>query len=261
VSKWLPRDFNRREIVRVHRSLFPLAFVLVVTLGLPVLLRGNFMKRFGAMGFVFIMSALTVMYGWFRLSSEIGSWEGPPISIPVESTKHLVTPRMAEGSRGMVLRQAPEFTMKATDGADYCLRELIRQGPVLLTFIKIGCPCSEAAQPYFNRLRAAYPHAKILGVIDGELGPANLWGQKIRVSYPLLLDPDLQLVRAYGVENTAYVVLVDQKGQITMHWPGYSASMLQELGATLARLTRSAVRPIDTLDAPVEFYSGCPYDL
>ena len=66
MSKWLPRDFNRREIMRVHRSLFPLAFVLVVTLGLPVLLRGNFMKRFGAMGFVFIMSALTVMYGWFR---------------------------------------------------------------------------------------------------------------------------------------------------------------------------------------------------
>jgi hypothetical protein len=40
VSKWLPRDFNRREIMRVHRSLFPLAFVLVVTLGLPVLLSG-----------------------------------------------------------------------------------------------------------------------------------------------------------------------------------------------------------------------------
>ena len=40
VSKWLPRGFNRREIMRVHRSLFPLAFVLVVTLGLPVLLSG-----------------------------------------------------------------------------------------------------------------------------------------------------------------------------------------------------------------------------
>ena len=132
---------------------------------------------------------------------------------------------------------------------------------MVLTFIKIGCPCSEAAQPFFNRLRAAYPHARILGVIDGDLGPANLWAKKIRVSYPLLLDPNLQLVRAYGVENSAYVVLVDQKGQIVMHWPGYCASMLQELGATLALLTRSAVRPIDTVDAPVEFYSGCPYDL
>ncbi len=161
----------------------------------------------------------------------------------------------------MVFRQAPAFTLKATDGAEYSLGKLIREGPLVLTFIKIGCPCSEAAQPFFNRLRVAYPHARILGVIDGDLGPANLWAKKIRVSYPLHLDPNLQLVRAYGVENSAYVVLVDQKGQIMMHWPGYCASMLQELGASLSRLTGSAVRPIDTVNAPVEFYSGCPYDL
>ena len=207
------------------------------------------------------MLVLSIFYAWFRLSSELGNREEPAIIISEQTTKHLVTPKMAEASRGMVSRQAPAFTLKATDGAEYSLSKLIHDGPLLLTFIKIGCPCSEAAQPYFNRLQAAYPHARILGVIDGGLGPANLWASKIRPSYPLLLDPDLRLVRAYGVENSAYVVLVDQKGQIMMHWPGYSAPMLQELGATLARLTRSAVRPIDTLDAPVEFYSGCPYDL
>ena len=77
----------------------------------------------------------------------------------VETAKHVVTPSMAEASRGMVFRQAPAFTLKATDGAEYSLGELIHEGPLLLTFIKIGCPCSEAAQPFFNRLRAAYPHA------------------------------------------------------------------------------------------------------
>src|SRR5208337_4269472 len=60
---------------------------------------------------------------------------------------------------------------------------------------------------------------------------------KIRVSYPLLLDPNLQLVRAYGVENSAYVVLVDQKGQIMMDWPGYSASMLQASSTPGALMT------------------------
>jgi peroxiredoxin len=178
------------------------------------------MKRPGAIGFVALMLVLGILYAWFRLSSELGNWENPTTIITVETAKHVVTPSMAEASRGMVFRQAPAFTLKATDGAEYSLGELIREGPLLLTFIKIGCPCSEAAQPYFNRLRAAYPHVRIFGVIDGDLGPANLWAKKIRVSYPLLLDPNLQLVRAYGVENSAYVVLVDQKGQITMHWPG-----------------------------------------
>ena len=46
-------------------------------------------------------------------------------------------------------------------------------------------------------------------MIDGELGPAKLWSGKIRASYPSLLDPDLKLVRAFGVENSAYVVLID----------------------------------------------------
>ncbi len=219
------------------------------------------MRRSTIILFAFPILGVGFLYAWVRLSSETDLLGKPPTEVPGVPARHVVTPSMAEASRGMVLRQAPAFTLKATDGAEYSLGELIREGPLLLTFIKIGCPCSEAAQPYFNRLRAAYPHARILGVIDGDHGPANLWAKKIRVSYPLLLDPNLQLVRAYGVENSAYVVLVDQKGQIMMHWPGYSASMLQELGATLAGLTRSAVRPIDTLDAPVEFYSGCPYDL
>ena len=219
------------------------------------------MKRFSAIGIVALMMAISILYAWLRLGPEFGSGERPITSFSEETPKHLVTPRMAESSRGMVLRQASAFTLKATDGVEYSLAALLREGPLLLTFIKIGCPCSEAAPPFFNQIRAAYPHARILGVIDGELGPANLWGKKIRASYPLLLDPELQLVRAYGVENSAYVVLVDQKGQIVMHWPGYSASMLQEVGATLALQTRSAIRPIDTLDAPVDLYSGCPYDL
>ncbi len=168
---------------------------------------------------------------------------------------------MAEKSRGMVLRQAADFTLKATDGKEYSLSKLIQDGPVLLTFIKIGCPCSESAQPYFNRLQATYPPVRVLGVIDGVLGQANLWARKLRPSYPLLLDPDLKLVRAYGVENSAYVVLVDQKGQIKMHWPGYSASMLQELGAALAVMSGSRLIPISTTDAPNELYTGCPYDL
>ena len=220
------------------------------------------MKRFRATGIVALMVALSILYAWLRLSPEFGSSGEANTGIPEETPKHLVTPKMAEASRGMVLRQAPAFTLKATDGAEHSLGELIREGPLLLTFTKIGCPCSEAAQPYFNRLAShAIRDVRVLGVIDGDLGPANLWVSKIRASYPLLLDPDLRLVRAYGVENSAYVVLVDQKGRITAHWPGYSASMLQQLGAALARLTRSAFRPIDTLDAPVELYSGCPYDL
>ena len=75
------------------------------------------MKRPGAIGFVALMLVLSILYAWFRLSSELGNWENPTTIITVETAKHVVTPSMAEASRGMVFRQAPAFTLKATDGA------------------------------------------------------------------------------------------------------------------------------------------------
>ena len=77
------------------------------------------------------MLVLSILYAWFRLSSELGNRENPTTIITVETAKHVVTPSMAEASRGMVFRQAPAFTLKATDGAEYSLGELIREGPLL----------------------------------------------------------------------------------------------------------------------------------
>ena len=109
--------------------------------------------------------------------------EDQSIAATVEETpKHLVTPQMTEASRGMVLKPAPDFRCRGSDGVEYALADLIRKGPVLLTFTKIGCPCSEAAQPFFNRLAASYRRVQVLGVIDGELGPAKLWASKIEAS-------------------------------------------------------------------------------
>ena len=76
------------------------------------------MKRPGAIGFVALMLVLSILYAWFRLSPELGNWENPTTIITVETAKHVVTPSMAEASRGMVFRQAPAFTLKATDGAE-----------------------------------------------------------------------------------------------------------------------------------------------
>lgn len=218
------------------------------------------MGRYTAPAAVGLIVVAALVYATIRLSSVAESQRlGSPA--PGEPEKHLVTPAMAEASRGMVMREAADFRGVANDGREYALRDLLRQGPVVLTFIKIGCPCSQAAQPYFNQVAAAYPSVRVLGVIDGELGPAQLWIRQLRTAYPVLLDPDLKLVRLFGVENSAYVIVVDRYGRIAMHWPGYSASMLQQLGAALASMTGTPFRPIDTLDAPADLYTGCPYAL
>ena len=149
------------------------------------------MRRSAMILFAFPVLSVGFLYALVRLSSETETWGKPPIDVPGVPAKHVVTPRMSEASRVLVSRQAPDFSKKAADGENYALRELIRHGPVLLTwkvlffeqdcqtgqdcrvrnrfvlrnrsslpvwlrqsgravlltFIKIGCPCSEAAQP------------------------------------------------------------------------------------------------------------------
>ena len=76
-------------------------------------------------------------------------------------------------------------------------------------FIKEGCPCSLAAQPFFNLLFDAYgKHARFFGVFDGSVSKAKKWAMQNQAAFPLLSDPDLRTVHEYKAENSAYVALI-----------------------------------------------------
>ncbi|MFO0957972.1 MAG: redoxin domain-containing protein [Isosphaeraceae bacterium] len=197
---------------------------------------------------------------WSALRQDAGRAGDEPEAFEEGPVRHFPTREMTVASLGMIDRAALAFRARATDGRTYDLGELLARGPVVLTFIKDGCPCSAAAQPYFNALHAAYPSASTLGVIDVEGEEAGRWAEANRPGYPLLCDPAGELIRGYGAENSAYVVLIDPRGRIARHWPGYSAAMLLELGATLAVMTGSPKAALDFRDAPSELYTGCPYD-
>ncbi|WZO98523.1 redoxin domain-containing protein [Isosphaeraceae bacterium EP7] len=215
------------------------------------------MSRTAALVFMALFSALGGLYGWARLRSEWGEAGPPGLIVVIEPKTHLVTPPMAEASATMVGRQARAFDAETTDGPRHAPAP---SGPTVLTFIMDGCPCSAEAQPFFNRLHEAYPSATFLGVIDAEAPQANRWAERHKVAYPLVLDKPLKIVKDYQISNSAYVVLVDSKGTIAGHWPGYSEAMLIDLGSKLAAMTGAAETPLDLVDAPTQPYSGCPFE-
>ncbi|WP_165074822.1 peroxiredoxin family protein [Paludisphaera rhizosphaerae] len=218
------------------------------------------MKRLPLTPLIIASAMVGGLYAWARIRSELPT-EKPQLLVIEGPSKHLVTPEMAKASQAMLDRTAPGFSKPGTDGQTHRLGEMLRGGPVLLTFIKQGCPCSEAAQSFFNDLHAAYPKLSMWGVIDREHGKAKEWAERFHVAYPLLIDPDGELVRSYEVENSAYVVLIGRQGGIEKHWPGYSESMLRELGSLMAKMTGSSEKPLDLAEAPEELYTGCPYEL
>jgi peroxiredoxin len=195
-------------------------------------------------------------YALVRSRGPVTSEPGPS----TDATKHRVTPSMLTTTDTMARQTAPGFALKATDGVRYDLESLTKEGPLVLVFIKDGCPCSSDAQRYFNRLYAAYgKDVRFLGVIDVDNDRGRAWGQKNGSTFPLVADPDLAVIHAYKSESSAYVALIAKGGEIDHIYPGYSASMLAESSARIARLAGVTPRVIDATGAPDELLTGCSY--
>jgi len=203
-------------------------------------------------GFGLVYACSRMRYEWSARSvSAPNVLEGPQ--------RHLVRPEMLIATAKMTDVVAPAFRAQATDDSYYDIAELTGDGPVVLVFIKEGCPCSLAAQPFFNLLFDAYgKHARFFGVFDGSVSKAKKWAMQNQAAFPLLSDPDLRTVHEYKAENSAYVALIPKGGTIKKLWPGYSVEMLADASARLARLTGVIAKPIDVSAAPTEITTGCP---
>lgn len=195
-------------------------------------------------------------YAFVRSGGRFGS---PGKVAFAEPEKHLVTPAMLAQTDAMARRSAPSFRARATDGATYDLADITKESPLVLVFIKDGCPCSADAQRFFNRLHEAYgKEARFLGVIDSDDAHARAWGHQHRTTFALLIDPDLAIARAYQAESSAYMAVMEKGGVIDRLYPGYSVTMLAEASERIARLAGVAARPIDASGAPDELSTGCP---
>jgi hypothetical protein len=155
------------------------------------------MKRCSIGLFVVLFSGLGVLYAWARLRSEMRGTGDAGLVIIEGPQKHLVTPEMLEATGKMTKQVAPAFQAEATNGKTYRLDEVTSEKPLVLTFIKDGCPCSRAAEPFFDRLYAAYKdEVRFLGVIDADTSRAKEWARENRVPFPVLADPESRIVHA-----------------------------------------------------------------
>ena len=134
------------------------------------------MTRSQLAGFAAAFAALGLVYttAWLRFDGDL-----PEQSVIITSTqKHTATAAMLATTTAMAKQTAPTFEAEATDGVFYKLSELVKDAPVVLIFIKDGCPCSEAAELYYNRLQEAYgTRVRFLGVINGDVDLGRKWAK------------------------------------------------------------------------------------
>jgi thiol-disulfide isomerase/thioredoxin len=118
---------------------------------------------------------------------------------------------------------APDFTLKSSTGENIRLAEQ-RGQVVMLNFWASWCGPCRTEMPLLDAMSKKYgPMGFLLyGInVDADTDDAKNVLEKIKVSYPILFDPESKLSDLYKVEGMPYSVLIDKKGQIRYIHKGY----------------------------------------
>lgn len=177
-----------------------------------------------------------------------------------DEKKHLVTEPMTKKAQARESKTAPDFDLPDTNGKTISLKQLYSEKPVVIYFIKEGCPCSETYEPFIQEFARNYLDvAHFVGVMDGNQDVIKAWSSRFVDPYPILGDPSNKTMNDWEATNSAFTALVDKNGVIVAYWPGYSRWMLEELSEKLSAMTNVPRRRLAILDAPSQLYTGCSF--
>jgi len=193
----------------------------------------------------------------------------PAIAHPSEDPKnafilpakiHPVTEKMHAEAMAMTANKAADFSQPDAAGRVLSLSALTKSKPLLLYFIDKECPCCVTALPVVERVREAYrEELNVVGVISAGGLDAKKWVDANQPSYPVLQDPDLRVIKAYKAKAGAYMALIRPGGTIDRLFPGYSRSMVKELGDRVAHLAKVRPRKMKLDDLSADPVSGCEF--
>ena len=130
-------------------------------------------------------------------------------------------------------KRAPAFTLQDSDGKKVSLSDFRGKRVVLYFYPKDNTPgCTveaqefQAALPKFKKLKTA-----VLGVSRDSLASHCKFRDKFGLEFPLLSDPDHEVLEAYGAwgEKTLYgkkslgiirsTVIIDEQGKVAQVFP------------------------------------------
>ncbi|MGB7284084.1 MAG: TlpA disulfide reductase family protein [Candidatus Acidiferrum sp.] len=134
---------------------------------------------------------------------------------------------------------APEFSLKALDGKEYSLQELLQQGPVMAGFFKISCPVCQFTFPFLERLYKRYGDggATFLGISQDDAGETKDFAKEFGVTFPMLLDEKQKgypASNAYGLTNVPTIFLIEPSGTVKVSCMGFDKKDLESIAAALA---------------------------
>lgn len=153
---------------------------------------------------------------------------------------------------------APGFTLVDAEGARHSLQGELTGGQALLAFFSLECRACDLSYVFWDRMAEAYAAAgcPVLGIsIDGAAAAADFY-ERSGVSFPVLADEANATLRAYGVECTPALFLVDAAGRVTSSHDAFERAALNALSEEIA--ARIGVSPVALSEGEAPAFSpGC----
>ncbi len=174
--------------------------------------------------------------------------------------RHPVTAEMEAGVVKLNRKVGKFFKLPDTSGKPVPIGG---QGPKpqFVYFVKKGCPCSFDAEPILHGL---YKHfggrVEFIAVTDAKFDDAKHWVSDMKVPYPVVPNPKVEVMQAYEAPASVYSTLMDANGMIVKRWAGYSVDYLSQMNTEMARLLGEPVKPFDPTYSPKVRTSGCSFE-
>jgi peroxiredoxin len=152
---------------------------------------------------------------------------------------------------------APGFSLKALDGKEYSLEQLLEKGPVVVAFFKISCPVCQFTFPFLQRLheRFAGDGVTVLAVSQNDVSSTKEFNHEYGVTFPTLVDSEgYPASNAYGLTNVPTIFLIAPDGNVKVSCMGFIKSDLEKIAAELSQHKKMQAAPFFRKDEVIPAY-------
>jgi hypothetical protein len=120
----------------------------------------------------------------------------------------------------------------------------------LLIFFETDCPTCQLALPYFNAL--AGDSVQVIGLSQDDETSTQEFVKQLAIAYPVELDRELKLSKAYDPQSVPTSFLLDENGQLTKTLAGFDKAGFNDLASALGH---PPIAPAD--DGAPAWKPGC----
>ena len=143
----------------------------------------------------------------------------------------------------------PAAAFRDAEGAEYDLRRLLEEGPLLLGLYKSSCASSKQMFPFLERIaqRHAGTALRVVGVSQDSPNITRSFARRYGITFPLLVEGgEYPISRAFDIMATPTVFLVDPEGSVVYTTMGFLKPGLDALGDAVADALGKPREPLVT---------------